>query len=68
MKLREYLDREKITVTEFGRRCGVQHSTVLRWIDRAISPSADALLSIHRATGGAVTPNDMLGITEGLGA
>jgi DNA-binding transcriptional regulator YiaG len=41
---------------------GVSHTTVLRWADGTITPTGDALLRLHAATGGLVTPNDMLGV------
>ena len=65
MHLRDYLrpaDGHRITATDLANRMGVSHTTVIRWADGTISPSAAALVALHKATDGKVTPNDMLNV------
>ncbi len=65
MHLRDYLkpkDGKRIPASVLAEEIGVAHTTVLRWADGTIQPGAEALRKIHAATGGAVTPNDMLGL------
>lgn len=60
MTLAEYLAREGITQTEFGRRVGVGHSVVSRWVRGERQPEWPMLVRIREATAGAVQPNDFL--------
>ena len=60
MKLDHYRQTAGITASEFGRRIGVAHSTVLRWESGAVFPSKEMMNRIVRATGGQVSPNDLL--------
>ena len=60
MTLSDYLTRHSLTASEFGRRLGVSHSTVLRWCSGDHAPSLATIRRIEEATGGAVTVQDFM--------
>lgn len=64
MTLDQYLKQREITATEFARQCDLPPSTITRLIGGNRSPGLDLLKVIHRVTGGAVSPNDFLGVEE----
>lgn len=69
MKLRDYLQREKISVAEFGRRVGVRNRmTMLRYINHQRPVPHTVVLAIVRETAGEVTPNDFFDIGSGEAA
>lgn len=58
MKLKEWLQNENISASEFGRRIGVKHTAVLRWCSGIRTPRKAQIAAIQRATDGAVGPAD----------
>lgn len=60
MKLREYLDQNKLSLKVFGDRCGLSAPTVLRARDGINIPSRRTLQAIVTATGGAVSIQDLI--------
>lgn len=60
MKLAEYVQQEKLTAAEFGRRIDLSRSAVLRLMKGERRPSWAVLDRISRETGGAVQPADFL--------
>lgn len=60
MRLREYLDRERLSNGEFAKLVGVSDSLVSRWLSGQKRPSLDTLEAIRNATRGAVTAEDFM--------
>lgn len=60
MTLGDYLDMHDIRLTEFARRVGTTKATIWRVINGQVMPRRQLMTEIHRATGGAVCPNDLL--------
>ena len=60
MKLRDYLDREKIRPSAFAEQLAVPPSTVIRWINGERSPRAPFIVAIEQITKGEVTASDFL--------
>ncbi len=58
MKLRNWLDQEKIDNAAFGRRIGRTAEAVRRYVAGDRIPDKETMTSIVTATSGAVTPND----------
>ncbi|WP_206030313.1 type II toxin-antitoxin system CcdA family antitoxin [Roseomonas sp. AR75] len=59
MTLRDYLRRTGTTLTAFGDRVGVSHTTVMRWAAGQAAPRDKATMeAVARATDGAVTAAD----------
>jgi transcriptional regulator with XRE-family HTH domain len=50
-RLRQYLDSEQISQTEFGRRIGVSQPTVCEWLSGDSAPSIANLKKISATTG-----------------
>lgn len=67
MKLRSYLEQEKIKPAEFAARCAVPISTITRLLAGKRKPGIDLMTAIHRASAGVVTPNDFLPDDDGAG-
>jgi transcriptional regulator with XRE-family HTH domain len=68
MHLRDYLIPEgRVRGAHLARKMGVGKATISRLAKGDIQPSAEMLRKLFAATDGAVTPNDMLGITGGQG-
>lgn len=66
MKLSAWLEREGVSRAEFGRRIGKSRANAWRIAEGVINSfDRETALAIFRATGGQVTPNDLLldGIT-----
>jgi antitoxin CcdA len=62
MTLREYLRKTGTTLTAFGDRVGVSHTTVMRWAAGQAAPRDRATMdAVLRATKGAVTAGDFFG-------
>lgn len=62
MRLDEFLTSNRLTLHEFAREIGVDAATVHRIKEGRVAPHRKTLERIHQATGGAVTPNDILGL------
>lgn len=65
MQLGDYLAAERLTLTAFGRRIGVAHSTVHKWATGRLLPAWDKIMAIEAATGGAVTAEDFAEFARG---
>lgn len=65
MQLGDYLAAERLTLTAFGRRIGVAHSTVHKWATGRLLPAWDKIMAIESATGGAVTAEDFAELARG---
>ncbi len=58
MRLGTYLQREGLTLAEFGARVGVDKATVHHWVRATKRPEWSRLPAIREATGGEVTASD----------
>jgi len=58
MKLKTYLDENKLTVEAFAASVRCAPQTLYRYISGERRPRADVLSAIRDATGGKVTAND----------
>jgi DNA-binding transcriptional regulator YdaS (Cro superfamily) len=61
MRLGEYLSENAITQSAFAATIGVSAATVGRYVSGDI-PSAKIMIRIHKATKGAVSFDDLLGM------
>lgn len=64
MTLKEYLDRNELSLRAFAKRCGVSAPTILRVRDGLHMPSRKTLQAIVDATDGAVRIQELIVITE----
>jgi hypothetical protein len=60
MTLSDYLSLTGIPFAQFAQRVEADRSLVSRWAGKKCVPSDAYKLRIFTATGGAVTPNDLL--------
>lgn len=60
MTLHEYLSRHALRPAEFARSLGVSAATISRVLNGRVVPRRALMAAIHAATGGRVTPNDLL--------
>lgn len=58
MKLKAYLDKEKVAVAAFATDIGVSAQAVHRYLADERVPHRKVMLKIQAATKGAVAPND----------
>ncbi len=58
MKLRTFLQRNKIPLTVFAKRLGVAYQTLQRYLSGKRHPAAAVMAKIYGQTGGKVGPND----------
>jgi transcriptional regulator with XRE-family HTH domain len=58
MNLARYLAQHNERLADFAGRIGVTTTAMQRYLDGERRPKAAILERIHRATGGAVQPND----------
>lgn len=61
MWLGDWLKRERIRPTRFGKNLGLSHTCILRIVRRETRPGWETMLLIEAATGGEVEPNDFRG-------
>jgi len=61
MTLAEYLEKNSLTLTEFGARIGVSHAAISRYRNGQRRPEWNVLERIQEETGGAVRPEDFYG-------
>ncbi len=61
MKLREFLKSNNLQMAQFGEQIGTTGPTVCRIAGGQV-PRRDLMIKIYEATGGLVTPNDLVGI------
>jgi len=59
--LRDYLDAHDLKLHEFAEASGLSVSYLSRLVNRRLRPSMEAAIRIHRATGGEVTFEDLVG-------
>jgi transcriptional regulator with XRE-family HTH domain len=68
MQLREYLEANNITITDFAKMVGVARITIYSYLTkdkhRSKSPSAETLGRIFDATNGQVRPDDFFSFCE----
>jgi predicted transcriptional regulator len=64
MTLADYLAAKKISQAEFAQSIGVSQVAVSRYVSGQRMPRKNWLLKIRQVTGGLVTGNDFLEITE----
>lgn len=62
MKLNDFLDHHGISLTAFAEQVGTTAATVCRIGQGHVVPRRRLLERIHEATGGQVTPNDLVGL------
>jgi len=60
MKLRAWLNQQRLTTAEFAKRIDVGQAAVSRYCLDQRMPRRAVMQRIVAATGGAVTPNDFL--------
>ena len=58
MKLKDWLDKEGLTVSEFARRMGTPQPTVWRYVNGERVPEGEAMRKIAELTKKKVQPND----------
>lgn len=62
MKLNDFLDQNNISLSAFAAEIGTTAATVCRIGRGHVVPRRRLLERIHEATGGEVTPNDLVGL------
>jgi hypothetical protein len=62
MTLSDYLKQPDTNATRFAAECKVAVSTITRAARGEISASPALMMTIFEKSGGAVTPNDFMGI------
>ena len=67
MKLKDWLDREKISPAVFAERIGTGPVAVYRYLNGVRTPKPAIMLAIQRETGGAVTPADFYPASDASG-
>lgn len=60
MKLEEYLTLNALTLAQFSDQCGVSPPTIHRIKNQQVVPTKSTMVAILEATGGLVTPNDLV--------
>lgn len=58
MKLREYLEQEKVNAVTWAKRVNLPISGVYAWLSGKTIPTIENILKIKEATAGAVGPED----------
>lgn len=62
MTLREHLRENSLTIAGFAELAGLPTETVRGWLYEGKVPRPSAMHLVMRVTGGAVTPNDWIGV------
>jgi predicted transcriptional regulator len=62
MKLNDFLSAEGISMGAFAKTVGTTTATISRVSDGTVVPRKALMERIHDATGGLVTPNDLVGL------
>lgn len=60
MKLLDYLQAEKVPVSEFAARVGVADNTIRKIVYGQRQPSLPLAVKISEATGGKTRPSDLI--------
>ena len=58
MNLKQYIDENRMSYTQFANILGVSAKTIQRYAAENRVPRGDVMALIVQATGGAVMPND----------
>lgn len=56
----DFMAREGLSFDEMGRRLGVSHEAVRKWVSGERTPRRRYMAAIVRLSGGTITPNDFL--------
>ena len=64
MQLREYIDKNRVALGPFAARIGVAYYTLQRYLSGSRFPGRREIMEIHKATNGAVQPNDFYGVSK----
>ena len=66
MRLAHWIKQNGITASEFAGRVGVDKATVSRWLgeSEATMPRRETLARIAEVTGGQVTANDVMPLSD----
>ena len=67
-KLDQYIRSRRLTSAAFAALVGVDPQTVWRWRHNRVVPSPQAMSKIASVTNGAITPNDLVPMTDGFSA
>lgn len=59
-KLRNFLEKNEITITDFAKKLGCSHAQLSRWISGVNTPSVKVVVDIEELTLGIVKPKDWL--------
>ena len=60
MTLREYVDKHQLNISQFAKEIGVHRGTLHRYLRGETMPFRKIILQIARATGSAVTADDLV--------
>lgn len=61
MKLKSYLEKEKVSLTKFALDCGIDHATLWRLVHGMTkSPRLETVRAIEKITNGKVTFRDFV--------
>ena len=60
MTLGEFLELHEMPMADFAQQVGTTKATICRVINGQVMPRRQLMTEIHRATSGAVCPNDLL--------
>lgn len=60
MTLHDYLKLHDLPMTDFAEKVGTTGATICRIINGRVVPRRALMVDIHRVTGGAVCPNDLM--------
>lgn len=60
MTLHEYLKLHDLPMTDFAEKVGTTGATICRIINGRVVPRRALMQDIHKVTGGAVCPNDLM--------
>lgn len=64
MTLKEYLEKNGLSVADMARALDLPHATVLSYVNRTHEPSLKNALKIERVTLGVVHSEDLIKIEE----
>ncbi|MEO0486893.1 MAG: helix-turn-helix transcriptional regulator [Pseudomonadota bacterium] len=63
MQLKEFLKKNGLQMSEFGAMVGTTGATICRIANGQV-PRKALMAKIHEATGGQVSPNDLVGVSD----
>jgi transcriptional regulator with XRE-family HTH domain len=65
MKLRDYIDKHNLTLTDFAVQIGVGYYTLQRYLNGTRYPGPCEFAAIYKVTHGKVQPNDFYDLKAG---